>query len=108
MPALAGDAYRSDGLRAPPPSGRSAYLDGPATGRLRQRSNVLRLPPPFRGHVERFQALPRGLSGVPLAYIPLADLVALQTDSPKIEIAESLGTLRRPTPAPGDSSGAER
>ena len=105
-PALAGEAYRSDGFARRLRQADAAYLNGLQPIVYDRENNVLHLPPPFRGHVERFQALPRGFSGFLANYIPLADLVAVNTDFPKIEIAESLGTLRRPTPAPGDSSGA--
>ncbi len=109
MPALAGEAYRSDAFVSRIRRAASAYLTGPQPVVYDHEKNVLRLPPPFRGHVERFQALQPGLQGFLSPYIPLADLVALQTDSPKLEIAESLGTLRKPqSAAPGDSSGAER
>jgi hypothetical protein len=108
MPALAGEAYRSDDFLRRIRRAALAYLGGLEPVVYDHEKNVLRLPPPFRGHVERFEALPKGLSGFLSPYIPLADMVALQTDAPKIEIADSPGTLRRMTPAPGDSSGAKQ
>lgn len=107
MPALAGEAYRSDDFLLRLRRADLAYLRESNPPVYDRENKILRLPPPFRGHLERFQALPRGLSGFLADYLPLADLVAVGTESPKIEIAESLGTLRRLAPAaPGDSSGA--
>lgn len=109
MPPLASEAYRSDGFLRRLWRADLAYLSGPQPPVYDRANNVLHLPPPFRGHMERFQALPRGLAGFLADFLPLADLMAVSADSPKTEIAESLGTLRKPqSAAPGDSSGAKQ
>lgn len=108
MPGLAGEAYRSDNFLRRLRNADSAYLRDVRPPVYDRERNTLDLPPPFRGLLDRYDALPRKLTGFLAEYMPLADLVAVSNDSPKIEVTESLGTLRRPTPAPGDSSGAGR
>ncbi len=48
-----------------------------------QKDNTLHLPPPFRDHMELFDAQPRGLVGVLAVYMPLNDVIAVNSMQPK-------------------------
>ena len=109
LPAPPGEACRSDDFLRRLRRAGSAYLKGAYPPVYDRGRNTLVLPPAFRGHLERFQALPKGLAGFLADYLPLVDLVALNDGTHAIEIAVSEGLLRRPAPAsPADSSEAGR